>query len=44
MIDCEPCSMPIDTQAKVSSDYLPQSSRALQYHTFTKPNISYTVQ
>jgi hypothetical protein len=53
MSDCKPCSTPIDTQAKVSSDMgapvrnptaYHSLARALQYLTFTRPNIAYTVQ
>jgi hypothetical protein len=53
MSDCKPCSMPVDTQAKVSSDMGtpvsdPTAYRSLvgplQYLTFIGPDISYTVQ
>jgi hypothetical protein len=49
----KPCSTPVNTRAKVFSDTCTPVSnqaayrsltRALQYHTFTRPNISYTVQ
>ena len=53
MTDCKPCSTPVDTQAKLSADLDdpvvdPTDYRslagALQYITFTKPNLTYTVQ
>jgi hypothetical protein len=53
MIDCKPCSTPVDTQAKLSEDTGdpvedPTGYRslagALQYLTFTRPDISYAVQ
>ena len=53
MSDCKPCTTPVDTQAKVSSDMgAPVSdptayrslAGALQYLTFTRPDISYAVQ
>ena len=53
MSDCKPCATPVDTQAKVSSDMgAPVSdptayrrlAGALQYLTFTRPDISYAVQ
>jgi hypothetical protein len=53
MIDCKPCSTPVDTQAKLSEvegDPVDDPTRymslagALQYLTFTRPNISNTVQ
>lgn len=53
MMDCKPCSTPIDTNAKVSaSDGAPVSDAthyrglagALQYLTFTRPDITYVVQ
>jgi hypothetical protein len=53
MSDCKPCSMPVDTQSKVSSNTgTPVSdptayrslARALQYLTFTRLDISYAVQ
>jgi hypothetical protein len=53
MSDCKPCSTPVDTNAKLSStdgspvldptDYRSLAS-ALQYLTFTRPDISYAVQ
>jgi hypothetical protein len=53
MSDCKPCSMPVDTQTKVSSDMgAPVSdptsyhnlAGALQYLTFKRPDIAYAVQ
>jgi hypothetical protein len=53
MSDCKPCSTPVDTQAKLSEatgDPVadPTGYRslvgALQYLTFTRPDISYAVQ
>jgi hypothetical protein len=53
MSDCKPCSTPVDTQAKLSKatgDPVedPTGYRslagALQYLTFTRPDISYAVQ
>ncbi|XP_062230159.1 uncharacterized mitochondrial protein AtMg00810-like [Phragmites australis] len=52
MSDCKPCSTPIDTSAKVSSDGVPVPDAtdycalagALQYLTFTRPDIAYAVQ
>jgi hypothetical protein len=53
MIDCKPCSTPVDTQAKLSEDMGdsvedPTGYRSLvgapQYLTFTRPDISYAVQ
>jgi hypothetical protein len=53
MSDCKPCSTPVDTHAKVSSmagtpvsDPTQYRSLvgALQYLTFTRPDISYAVQ
>ena len=52
MIACKPCSTPVDTQAKLSEDTGdpvedPTGYRslagALQYLTFTRPDISYAV-
>jgi hypothetical protein len=52
MTDCKPCSTPIDTNAKLSAngphvsdatDYRALAG-ALQYLTFTGPDISYAVQ
>jgi hypothetical protein len=53
MRECKPCSTPVDTSAKISaSDGSPVSDArlyrslvgALQYLTFTRPDISYVVQ
>jgi len=53
MADCKPCSTPVDTQAKVSATEGPpvadptafrSLAGALQYLTFTRPDISYAVQ
>ncbi|XP_066365050.1 uncharacterized mitochondrial protein AtMg00810-like [Miscanthus floridulus] len=52
MSDCKPRSTPIDTFAKVSSDGAPVPDAtdyhalagALQYLTFTRPDIAYAVQ
>jgi hypothetical protein len=53
MTDCNPCSTPVDTQAKLSEDAGPpvadptayrSLAGALQYLTFTRPDITYAVQ
>ena len=52
MTDCKPCNTPVDTQAKLSSDGEPIKDPtlyrslvgALQYLTFTRPDITYAVQ
>lgn len=53
MADCKPCNTPVDTCAKLSSVAGPTVSNptdfrslagALQYLTFTRPDISYAVQ
>jgi len=53
MTDCKPCSTPVDTQAKLSADLGdpvadPTDYRslagALQYLTFTRPDLTYVVQ
>jgi hypothetical protein len=53
MSNCKPCSTPVDTQAMTSSDMgAPVSdptayrslAGALQYLTFTRPDIAYVVQ
>jgi hypothetical protein len=55
MSDCKPCSTPVDTQAKLSEDDEPPTADltsyrslsltgALQYLTFSRPDIAYTVQ
>ena len=52
MSDCKPCSTPVDTHAKLSAsdgDLLTNATHyrslvgALQYLTFTRPDISYAV-
>ena len=53
MSGCNPCSTPVDTCAKVSADAGPpvddpttyrSLAGALQYLTFTRPDIAYAVQ
>ena len=49
MTDCKPCSTPVDTQAKLSDPVAdPTAYRslagALQYLTFTRPDLTYAVQ
>jgi hypothetical protein len=53
MSDCKPCSTPVDTQAKLSEDDGPpvadatsyrSLTSALQYLTFSRPDIAYAVQ
>ncbi|XP_025792185.1 uncharacterized protein LOC112873454 [Panicum hallii] len=52
MTACKPCSTSVDTQAKLSSEGAPVADPseyhslvgALQYLTFTKPDIQYAVQ
>jgi hypothetical protein len=53
MIDCKPCSTPVDTQAKLSEAEgdpvedptgYKSLADALQYLAFTRPDISYAVQ
>jgi hypothetical protein len=53
MTDCNPCSTPVDTQSKLSEAegtpvIDPTAYRslagALQYLTFTRPDITYAVQ
>jgi hypothetical protein len=53
MSDCKPCSTPVDTQAKLSEDDGPpvadatsyrSLTGALQYLTFSRPDIVYVVQ
>jgi hypothetical protein len=53
MADCKPCTTPVDLQAKLVGDSRPpvedvsqfQSiTGALQYLTFTRPDIAYVVQ
>jgi hypothetical protein len=52
MSDCKPCSTPVDTCVKLSSEdpQVPNATHycglagALQYLTFTHPNIAYAIQ
>jgi hypothetical protein len=53
MVDCKPCTTPVDLQAKLAGDLGPPVEddsqfqsivSALQYLTFTWPNITYAVQ
>ena len=53
MTDCKPCSTPVDTQAKLSADLgdpvadptaYQSLAGALQYLTFTGPDLTYAVQ
>jgi hypothetical protein len=52
MVDCKPCATPVDMCAKLSSDGPPVENTtdyrslagALQYLTFTRPDITYAVQ
>nr|GEU96843.1 hypothetical protein [Tanacetum cinerariifolium] len=52
MLTCNPCRTPVDTDSKLSADGDPvfdptlyrSLSGALQYLTFTRPDISYAVQ
>ncbi|GKA05992.1 ribonuclease H-like domain-containing protein [Tanacetum coccineum] len=52
MLNCKPCRTPVDTDSKLSADGAPISDStlyrslagALQYLTFTRPDISYVVQ
>jgi hypothetical protein len=53
MVDCKPVLTPVDTQAKVSTESGPpvadpthfrSLALALQYLTFTRPNITYAIQ
>jgi len=52
MTECKPCSTPVDTNPKLAADGPPVQDAsefrslagALQYLTFTKPDIAYSVQ
>jgi hypothetical protein len=53
MADCKPCTTPIDLKAKLAEDSVPpiedasqfrSIAVALQYLTFTRPDIAYAVQ
>jgi hypothetical protein len=53
MVDCKPCTTPVDLQAKLADDLGPPVADAyqfrsivgaLQYLTFTRPDIAYAVQ
>jgi hypothetical protein len=53
MVDCKPVSTPVDTQAKVSAEseapvadptHFRSLAGALQYLTFTRPDLAYAVQ
>jgi hypothetical protein len=53
MADCKPCTTAVDLQAKLAGDSMPpvedasqfrSIEGALQYLTFTQPDITYTVQ
>jgi hypothetical protein len=53
MADCKPCTTPVDLQAKLADDSGPpvvdasqfrSIVEALQYLTFTRPDIAYVVQ
>jgi hypothetical protein len=53
MADCKPCTTPVDLQVKLARDSGPpienvsqfwSIARALQYLTFTQPDIAYTMQ
>lgn len=47
MFDCKPCSMPVDTQVKLFEDdgtFYRSLTGALQYLTFSRPDIAYVVQ
>jgi hypothetical protein len=52
MADCKPCTTPVDLQAKLAGDSVPpvedvsqfwSITGGLQYLTFTRPDITYTV-
>jgi len=52
MVECKPCSTPVDTNPKLAADGPPVQDAsdfrslagALQYLTFTRPDIAYAVQ
>jgi hypothetical protein len=53
MSDCKPCSTPVDSQAKLYEDDEPPAADmtsyrsftgALQYLTFSRPDITYVIQ
>ncbi|XP_071699920.1 uncharacterized mitochondrial protein AtMg00810-like [Rutidosis leptorrhynchoides] len=46
MTNCKPCLTPVDTQSKLGPNGPPISSlaSALQYLTFTRPDLTYAVQ
>ncbi|GJR11680.1 ribonuclease H-like domain-containing protein [Tanacetum coccineum] len=52
MLNCKPCRTPVDTDSKLSADGAPISDStlyrslagALQYLTFTRPDILYAIQ
>ena len=52
MRDYKPCSTPVDTHAKMSADGVPMTdpthfrsiAGALQYLTFTRPDVAYAIQ
>jgi hypothetical protein len=52
MRDCKPCSTPVDTHSKLSADgtlvsdptHYRSIAGALQYLTFTRPDIAYAIQ
>ena len=53
MMECKPCQTPVDLKSKLEEEADPKVSNptlyrslagALQYLTFTRPNISYAVQ
>jgi hypothetical protein len=44
IVDCKPISMPVDTQAKVSTKSVPPIADLTQYLMFTHSNIAYVVK
>jgi hypothetical protein len=53
MVDCKPCTTPVDLQTKLADDSEPpvadapqfrSIAGALQYLTFTRPDIAYAVR